>query len=60
MTFFFFLFLILLLLAFKLHHHQRIHKYAIVAFSFHSVLHLCHDLVLLRQPRHAHEVHDTS
>lgn len=34
--------------------------YAIVAFLFPSVLHLCHDLVLLSQPGHAHEVHDTS
>lgn len=51
---------LLLLLAFKLHHGQRIHKYSIVVFSLHSVLHLCHDHVLLSQPRHAHEVNGTS
>lgn len=49
-----------LLLAYTLNYHQSIHKYATFTFSFHSVLHLCHDLVLLSQPRYAHEVHDTS
>lgn len=27
---------------------------------FYSVLRLCHDPILLNQPHHAHEVHDTS